>query len=93
MDRPGQVAHNEEMKAELEGIVDGLQTHLADVKTKADRQLEDYSALLQERAELLDKLQTQELDRDLIEHQNEQLSQLQQVINANPTYRQQVMNK
>ena len=52
-----QAEQNEAMKAELEGIVTGLQGYLQHVQKRASKQKNDYEQLLQDREALRHRLQ------------------------------------
>lgn len=68
------------MKAELEGIVHGLQTYLSDVQHKADCQRSNFDALVREKAELSECLRDLEADASkTAEHQAGEVSLLREV--------------
>ena len=75
----GQVAHNEEMKQELEGIIDGLQTYLRDVNEKATNQKREYDLLLCQQEELHEKLQDLELENQQLAANEDRVQELRQV--------------
>ena len=73
---------NEEMKQELQEIINNMQQYVADVQGRADKQKQEYSALLREREELLQRMQDLEEDAEKMAAQERELSLLHQVQTA-----------
>ena len=75
----GQAAQNDEIKAELEGIIGGLQSYLTDVKHKAMDEKQQRDTMVREREHMLSQLQELEQQEEKAKDNNEQIHQLQQV--------------
>ena len=73
------MAQNEEVKEELEGIVNGLQDYLGDVQRRADSQRQDMDRLVREREELLAHIEHLQHDASRLPQAQAELSQLHQV--------------
>ncbi|XP_074654226.1 uncharacterized protein LOC141908208 isoform X2 [Tubulanus polymorphus] len=75
--RDGQAAQNDEMKAELEGIITGLQDYLWNVRKQADIQRESYNDMLREKESLVRKLQNLEGEMSMMETEAGDYKELQ----------------
>ena len=73
------MARNDELREELQHIVEGLQTYLADVENRAHQQRSDVERMTQERDDMLRHLQEMEVDREAVEQQQQELELLQNV--------------
>ncbi|XP_064649335.1 centriolin-like [Lineus longissimus] len=76
--REGQAAQNDELKAELEGIIAGLQDYLVNVRKQADIQKQDYNDMLRQKEALVRKLQEMEGEMTILETESSGYKQLQQ---------------
>ena len=73
------MARNDELREELQHIVEGLQTYLADVENRTHQQRSDVERMTQERDDMLRHLQEMEVDREAVEQQQQELELLQNV--------------
>ena len=67
------MARNDELREELQHIVEGLQTYLADVENRTHQQRSDVERMTQERDDMLRHLQEMEVDREAVEQQQQEL--------------------
>ncbi|XP_070532103.1 centriolin-like isoform X2 [Ptychodera flava] len=77
----GKAAANEELKEELEGIVESLTEYLNNVKQQALKQRDDYEDLRREKEQLMAQLHDLEAERSMIRFEAEQNKELQRKIN------------
>jgi hypothetical protein len=75
----GQISRNDELRTELEGIVEGLQGYLKDVQVKANKQKEDYDHLFKDKLQLEERIIDADEERLKMEQQADEISILREV--------------
>ncbi|XP_077986474.1 centriolin-like isoform X2 [Glandiceps talaboti] len=68
----GKAAANEELKQELEDIIEGLTEYLKNVKEQATKQRGDYDELRKEKEELMRQLHELEAERSMVRYEAEE---------------------
>jgi len=70
---------SEELKHDLKVTVDGLNSYLSSVQANADRHREQFATVVQERAQLMQRMKEMEPMTELVHHQQSEITALRQV--------------